>query len=430
MEDTGEGLTYSYNASGLVAEIKKNNLNLVTFFYNDRGHRVRKDTYDGNGINIVQTTHYVRDVSGSVMGVYTNSTLVEQPIYGSGRIAVHNRQSNNTEYELTDHLGNVRAAFAVSGGSPDAMNATDYYPYGMPMPGRNLVGDYRYAFQGQEKDPGTGKEAFELRLWDSRIGRWLTTDPYGQYASPYLGMGNNPISLVDPNGGMTDCPDCPDPQIATVQLDEVVVTAPRINSSWNTESMYWSTTFQGNLSDWNALNGTNFTDPRDAFDWYKQQEWNAIKSQHWAEFYAGREAYGRGVIQLMSALTLPVSFAELGTAAVIYSGSRTALSFSDDIALLSDDIVQYSIKSIPRAPRGGILIENTFYNGGQFIPGARTTLNFGRQTQNFSSLPFGASTLRPAVHATLSTPALNGATGVGLSSLSLIRYYHKTNQGN
>ncbi len=55
---------------------------------------------------------------------------------------------------------------------------------------------YRYAYQGQEKDTETGKETFELRLWDSRIGRWLTTDPTGQYASPYLGMGNNPLRKV------------------------------------------------------------------------------------------------------------------------------------------------------------------------------------------------------------------------------------------
>ncbi len=44
-------------------------------------------------------------------------------------------------------------------------------------------------------------EAFQLRLWDGRIGRWLSPDPYGQYASPYLGMGNNPISGIDPDGG-------------------------------------------------------------------------------------------------------------------------------------------------------------------------------------------------------------------------------------
>ncbi|PKP29182.1 MAG: hypothetical protein CVU01_01260 [Bacteroidetes bacterium HGW-Bacteroidetes-18] len=72
----------------------------------------------------------------------------------------------------------------------------------MPMPGRQIVGGelYRYAFQGQEKDPETGKEAFQLRLWDSRIGRWLTTDPAGQYSSPYLGMGNDPINGIDPDG--------------------------------------------------------------------------------------------------------------------------------------------------------------------------------------------------------------------------------------
>jgi len=43
-----------------------------------------------------------------------------------------------------------------------------------------------------------------LRLWDARIGRWLTTDPYGEFYSPYLGMGNNPIRLTDPDGGKTD----------------------------------------------------------------------------------------------------------------------------------------------------------------------------------------------------------------------------------
>jgi hypothetical protein len=47
-------------------------------------------------------------------------------------------------------------------------------------------------------------EAFELRLWDGRLGRWLTVDPYGEFFSPYVGMGNNPINLIDPDGGQTD----------------------------------------------------------------------------------------------------------------------------------------------------------------------------------------------------------------------------------
>lgn len=67
------------------------------------------------------------------------------------------------------------------------------------MPNRHGSSEsYRYAFQGQELDGETGMEAFQLRLWDGRIGRWLSPDPYGQYSSPYLGMGNNPIGMIDP----------------------------------------------------------------------------------------------------------------------------------------------------------------------------------------------------------------------------------------
>lgn len=129
-------------------------------------------------------------------------------------------------YQLTDHLGNVRAVIAKQGTNAVALvGATDYYPFGMAMPNRIFgANGYRYQFQGQEKDPETGKEAFQLRLWDGRIGRWLTTDPYGQYASPYLGMGNNPISRIDPDGG-ADCPPGQTCENHVNQLDEIVISA-------------------------------------------------------------------------------------------------------------------------------------------------------------------------------------------------------------
>lgn len=47
-------------------------------------------------------------------------------------------------------------------------------------------------------------EAFELRLWDGRLGRWLTVDPYHEFDSPYLGMGNSPVGKIDPDGGSTE----------------------------------------------------------------------------------------------------------------------------------------------------------------------------------------------------------------------------------
>ena len=38
-------------------------------------------------------------------------------------------------------------------------------------------------------------------MYDGRVGRWMTTDPYSQYHSPYLAMGNDPINQIDPDGG-------------------------------------------------------------------------------------------------------------------------------------------------------------------------------------------------------------------------------------
>jgi hypothetical protein len=38
-------------------------------------------------------------------------------------------------------------------------------------------------------------------LTNYTLARWISPDPYGQFSSPYLGMGNNPVSGVDPDGG-------------------------------------------------------------------------------------------------------------------------------------------------------------------------------------------------------------------------------------
>jgi len=92
-------------------------------------------------------------------------------------------------------------------GNAQLISFADYYPFGSEIPGRNGsiagVDDYRHGYQGIERDPSTGWNSFELRQYDGRLGRWTSTDPYGQHHSPYLAMSNNPVSFVDPDGGIT-----------------------------------------------------------------------------------------------------------------------------------------------------------------------------------------------------------------------------------
>ena len=83
----------------------------------------------------------------------------------------------------------------------------NFYPYGQRIEGlswrRSDERLYGRGYQGQNttQDAESGYNAFELRNYDARIGRWLTADPKRQHNSLYLGMGNNPVSHNDMDGG-------------------------------------------------------------------------------------------------------------------------------------------------------------------------------------------------------------------------------------
>lgn len=85
----------------------------------------------------------------------------------------------------------------------------DYYPFGLSQAGREIKEEkYKYGYQGQysERDSLTKYNEFELRFYDARIGRFTTVDPYGQFYSGYMAMGNNPMIITDPSGGLAGTP--------------------------------------------------------------------------------------------------------------------------------------------------------------------------------------------------------------------------------
>ncbi|HEY8936109.1 MAG TPA: RHS repeat-associated core domain-containing protein, partial [Cyclobacteriaceae bacterium] len=137
----------------------------------------------------------------------TNAANMHQQLITIGPITIPspgyiyvyvNNNSNSANRVYFDDLSitQLHSPFVAGG---------DFYPYGLEMKDRQItIEPYRYGYQGQysEKDSVTGWNNFELRMYEPRFGRWLSPDPYGQYASPYIGMGNVPNEGSDPDGGL------------------------------------------------------------------------------------------------------------------------------------------------------------------------------------------------------------------------------------
>ncbi len=79
-------------------------------------------------------------------------------------------------------------------------------PFGSVMLGRDFRGKkYRFGFNGKEKNSELNSDnyAFEARIYDGRIGRWLSVDPLEMKfpnLSPYLNSENNPLYFMDNDG--------------------------------------------------------------------------------------------------------------------------------------------------------------------------------------------------------------------------------------
>ncbi len=190
--------------------------------------------------------HYIRDAQGNIMATYryTNNTaaslkLNERPLYGSSRLGslrteveLHTLpsfdpatanpvQMVDLNYELTDHLGNVCAVVTGrlldgnGGGTAkqaELVSAQGYEPFGSLLPGRNYSSSsYNYGFQGQIKDDEINSSvgtsyAFEYRIHDPRIGRFLSIDPLSNrypWNSPYAFSENRVIDMIELEGAET-----------------------------------------------------------------------------------------------------------------------------------------------------------------------------------------------------------------------------------
>jgi RHS repeat-associated protein len=82
-----------------------------------------------------------------------------------------------------------------------------YYPFGLKVAGLSskamgkLKNEFGYQGAFAKEDQITEWIEFDLRMYDPQIGRWAAVDPNDQFASPFVGLGNNPVNHIDKDGG-------------------------------------------------------------------------------------------------------------------------------------------------------------------------------------------------------------------------------------
>ncbi|GEM_PF-1325579 len=244
--DNQEHIQLEWTMAGKVKKV----INTVTentkaeFLYDAMGNRVRKTVYSSLG-NVERNIFYTYAPDGKLLQMTEQSNeglllSMEYPLYGISRLGLYKvtsslsredesanlhifpRYFDRRMYELTDHLGNVRAVVGdrklwnssfAGEFRANVLSVSNYYPFGMAQTGRNWdgSGNYRYGYNGKEEDNeiktnsgDNGKSLdYGARWYDPRKARWDAVDKYeAKYVgiSPYVFTGNNPIIFKEIDG--------------------------------------------------------------------------------------------------------------------------------------------------------------------------------------------------------------------------------------
>lgn len=143
--------------------------------------------------------------------------VISDPVPPYSPPVVYSQTRGNKLYELTDQRGNVMVVVSdkkiqyddngdnmVDYYTADVVNATDYSPFGKPLPGRMIeMRDYKYGYNGKENDVETGYQNYGFRMYDPNLARFISVDPLTkQYPglTPYQFASNRPIWGTDRDG--------------------------------------------------------------------------------------------------------------------------------------------------------------------------------------------------------------------------------------
>ena len=115
-----------------------------------------------------------------------------------------NTSTSTIVYHHTDHLSGTNIDTDEEG---NVIEQVDYYPFGEIRIDETSPGyENNYKYNGKEFDEGVGLYYYGSRYYDPKIGRFISSDPWGgdlmdpQSLNKYSYVVNNPLKYVDPTG--------------------------------------------------------------------------------------------------------------------------------------------------------------------------------------------------------------------------------------
>jgi RHS repeat-associated protein len=160
--------------------------------------------YDATGQKLKKLSN-LDGISDYVSGIHYENNSIAFIQTEEGRALAAGGGNYNYQYNLSDHLGNVRVSFWRNPNSQslEVVQQDNYYAFGLRKAVTSISPDNKYLYNGKELQKGLDQLDYGARFYDPVIGRWNVVDPLSEQSrrfSTYSYGNDNPIRFIDPDG--------------------------------------------------------------------------------------------------------------------------------------------------------------------------------------------------------------------------------------
>ena len=268
---------YLYDLNGNIVEdknagfdVKYNHLNKPIQIHQMGSGNVIHITYAADGTKLRQKTG-IETLDYSTVYLYRNGEMLYFAHEEGRCLRTATQQTGGVkpvlepvfryEYNLKDHLGNVRISFTDDGtGLALVLQEQHYEAYGMELGGLSYYNGEtnRYTYSGKEKiaEYNLGWSDFGARMYNPTIGRWNGGDIMASERvswTPYNAMSCSPISRNDPTGELDDWVQ----HDGKIQYDSRVTDDKTAKQYYGSQAIYRGVGYQYTSGDRNVTLGEN-----------------------------------------------------------------------------------------------------------------------------------------------------------------------------